>query len=1253
MLVVAACLAAGSGFAGDGVRMPVSAAGNPLYLKGLSERPWWNADWAYRLPIVVSEMSTNRTDETVIEFEADLGRKATPESVRIVTPWETEVPCYAEAVSSTVVRVFFKTSLRGAENKPFFVYFGNDKATRGEQPEDVRLKVGARTATLENGALSVDFVTDTESRNHISRFHINGSPARSDLTTEADGTPSRGLGLMPHLPYPDCEIHRYSNRAEVIRSNPFVRTLRIENEIFIADYSLRSGSPRLDIRYTLKRPVGATFQTCWGLGGGGAHDVLRYPALNGVHELKACLDAVTDAGGWPGVWNFGQWFDEGWFQLEDTVTGLKLAQFFPERLFGGVSFGSTHTYSERFEVTLTSGGLDRAEWTADVAVVASPVSVGRLRELYAVWSQPPKVMAGEVEPRREIPVRRLDLSRDFIVDFNVYYNMGDAIPLDQKGWAERMVTRSRELGANAVRLSGVGFRTTVPLTKAEFDRQKALINGEKYHYVEFKHEWKPEMAEQGQMRSLIDAYHRRGMPVYYWGNFQMHGLINGDAVLDPEYQEVDLEYARRLAKMGFDAIWNGPQSHEGPHIPRKYASARGTKYWEWKSELRKDFFDVMAAMRDYNRRFYEAVKAVSPKTPVLFWTSDQGALSREMQTIESSQYCDFTQMELVGLSNHGIARMRTYFNNEPRTCYHHFYLFNTSDKVRTDYCEWPFIHGVNGFTVEHEGYSRTEPEVIDTDADFFRFTEYTGLGALAKDQVPVKQIAVFRDSAAFRDDVIAGRNRGDYQDRLCENWTTLKNFQVDLIQNRFFDEKSLSRYAVVAVPYDRCMTKAQFAELAKYVKAGGVAYVEGKDFPFAKAAAKGGVKSPDGLYTVQSFGKGKLCYSGESLSADMARIGTLARALIKEAGQKRAFAYLDDAEYLTDSCLRGNGKGRYIFGAIAKATRKNEPTLTGRVEFGVPLPKPCYALNVKTGERQAITNSLSFTVLKDEAAIFLIGDEAFTRVPVFMELGVASAGAANSRTPIRPSAKNREEIAALGDFRPLKYLVLAHRWNSQTVRIQRPEKNLFDVDYFLGDEPAERISAAIDAARIVHVQTSSNAHDVVFRDCGERLKALLKRGGMLIMDRSPTGAAARRFFKEVGVADPNLTGYDRRNGDTSAVYEEQYDRADRPFKKGGNHWHQFQLAFLGWDKAKQFAPIRSQADRDHPTVVVQEKVLGEGIVVFTQDTRGFQDFYENRDFGDNVHRLLVGDLGAYLHKAELLRGGPGEPFGMPYISGNR
>lgn len=93
------------------------------------------------------------------------------------------------------------------------------------------------------------------------------------------------------------------------------------------------------------------------------------------------------------------------------------------------------------------------------------------------------------------------------------------------------------------------------------------------------------------------------------------------------------------------------------------------------------------------------------------------------------------------------------------------------------------------------------------------------------------------------------------------------------------------------------------------------------------------------------------------------------------------------------------------------------------------------------------------------------------------------------------------------------------------------------------------------------------------------------------------------------------------------------------FGQAGGH----DIAFTDWSKERQEPLYFVSRDRGFATALIQQNVLGKGKVVFNALSRSFNDWYENKIFGNAVLSWLIGmPTDEHRKKSEAYTGGPGE-----------
>lgn len=1276
--VMAAALAAFA-FAGA-EKMPVSGTANPLYLEGIESRPWWNAKCEWRLPIVVAEMSTNAAAGFVVEAEVDFGRKVNAMSIRVVTPWETEVASCAEQFSDTRAKVWFKTDLRAAQNRPFFLYFS--EAGGGERAKsvatDVRLVETESGYTLANDALTVGFSKVSNAMETMTRFKINGSLAADEFVRLPWGDAS--CPLRPEFHGCNSLSREFSHRSTVKTDNPFVKTVRFENDIYVAEYTLYSEARQLEYAFFPKDPKAHPLRRVdvnWASGGGWAWDDLMYPSLSGkVNSMRVMLDFRSDSGGCVDYPDLGSWMKEGWYAIRDQKLKTSVGQFFAPHETERVD--SIH-FTGREEGEWMQLKYDRSPRTEiRGAIFGTQGDASDIARCAALWANPPRVLVGTATPRREIAVAKCDLSLDCVFNYAVPTLLPaggwqilntNMTPVVAGSWLENYRNRLRYLGANAAFVSqGFAF-TELPVSDDLHARVAATMQADKT--VPPVRPAALCRARAEYTRKFIDYLHRDGMSVFYWGQFMNNRFQPWDAKYVRERQDLEIEVSLAAMDLGYDAVWAGLMNAEDPpwqtHLVKQYTR----DFWRYPKAQREEFFATVDNTLDAARRLRKAIKAKDPKGKLLLWGCDLGPLRNDKFSIELAGDCDVIQEELMpGAARHfervkfGSARMRGMFNNERATVYNHFWAMYMGDDWRIGNCDMPFVFGVNGFNQESEDYSQCDQEIVETTADFFRFLSYTGLDRRVAKMTPVKFYTLFRDWRCHRDDIMNDRTDmrkySDYgqgpftfHDGQANFWASAKAIQLDFTLNRFLTSDNLKRYPILIVPHNRMLTRDDLKIIVAYAKEGGVAYFDGPDTPAAKLFEKGAepVAFAGGLDLLQrKVGKGLLVYSQKELSdarANLKPSAPLRRALARLAGRVEPVevepAYSDSV----DAMLRSDGKD-YFLGTYARYMPGSTSAVV-RVKLNLT-EKGLKVIDLKRGTVAPFTGEIVYEQRHGECAYFLIGSEL--KMPEFKFAKGGAFGAKAGVSLAKGAVANLKRREKLGDFRPFGAVLFL--WESKDGGdnyFVRPEENGMDVKAFrkTGFVPGS-FEEALASASLLHIKSPADQHDVLFVKCAAAIREFIARGGVLMFDCHQPSRTAAEFLKSIGVTPPGGRVYSFPGMEQSRACEFVGDpkhqlvtkpwRIDQPWVghnlNHGNVYH-------SWDESKQWAPFRPKANHKYAMTIIQEQVLEKGKVCFSDNDSGYTRHYESITYGDNLYSYLLGmDMKEHLEKSKFYRGGPGK-----------
>jgi len=199
------------------LELPVSATANTAYLTSMSERPWWNKAWKRRAPLLVSSRSEVSSGKTIVDSIVDFGEKVNPDEVRLVTPWETEVPCVCEPFSETAIRLLFKTRLRIQENKPFLVYWGNPAAKKPVVETVLQMWENGEDLRIANGVLDLTFDKTHRTEGLLKHLRVIASQTPDELYN---------LAAQSHVQV-SFEVPEYSGEVDAIGVLRILEAVRI------------------------------------------------------------------------------------------------------------------------------------------------------------------------------------------------------------------------------------------------------------------------------------------------------------------------------------------------------------------------------------------------------------------------------------------------------------------------------------------------------------------------------------------------------------------------------------------------------------------------------------------------------------------------------------------------------------------------------------------------------------------------------------------------------------------------------------------------------------------------------------------------------------------------------------------------------------------------------------------------------------------------------------------------------------------
>jgi hypothetical protein len=982
---------------------------NYLYLKKMPSKLWWNKDFKYRMPILISETIGKKREKAIVDFICDFGRKVNPDSVRVVTPWEEEVSSQVTFVSDNKTEIIFKTSLRKYQNKPFFIYFGNPNSQKPDYDTDLSMKWKKGEINIRNEKIQVVFSANHKRSAKIKKFRISGSSVENQLTERNTGVTWAGFDLGK------IEV---SEKPEVKLDGLFKKTLEYKAKDFSLEYSIYSFSPRIDYKII---PHGARYLktvTKWVAGGGDAYDTFYYEGLKGPMHFKAGPDKSSDKGDVYPNKKLTKWMREGWAALQDrkrdetvgsfwNLKAMKNFRYYSQYINGGETFFIDFSPKEPVTGALIA---IKGNWKA-------------FRNDYIDWKNPPVVNQGKTQEfNLNIQPKRPNFVKDFTRDFK-FSTVRDGQRITDD-FAVHMVKNIRKLSGNAAKLN-IYHAESIPLTKELYERYKKVYK--KYYKSIWKPkkfpEYKASMATDTYLQGLIKAAHEKGLAVRTWNIFCPIRHYKKSYINDPVAKAVLLDIYKAIAASGIDLLQTSC-SNEWAKPPAECGSVKGP-FWD-KADV---WFERNNEYVEFAKHVHKEIKKDYPNLPINTLCSVDGWLPKLQFMDEKAPYLDTVENEFcpgmipnMHSLKYGIKRMHGIFGNDGRTIQHHFYYYTPNPLYRVSEMELPMIFGVKSFSHEDIKLSINNPELNEITADFYRLTDYTALDKFVAGCAPYKFIAIIRDGHEVKNDIRAKRlalfpGKYSLHEARCKQLMTLKNIPMDLVFNRFFKKDEFNKYKLVFVPSDRSLKNEYVKELAEYVKEGGCVIAEGSVVDNKLFAELAGVKkigdvkhkadidsismtapvSVEGQSAkellndsagkpaifINKVGKGKVVYSPYILTDDLNNSKEkelFIRKLICDLVGNGPIVPSENLVAQIDSSLLANGANEYFFGVYNPAS---ETRLNTEIALDIPRNKKLFVLNMKTGERAAFNGKVKVDIAPLQTGFYVIGTDQTTALPEF------------------------------------------------------------------------------------------------------------------------------------------------------------------------------------------------------------------------------------------------------------------------------
>ncbi|MCX6984994.1 MAG: hypothetical protein NT118_09645, partial [Lentisphaerae bacterium] len=846
---------------------------------------------------------------------------------------------------------------------------------------------------IYNEKIQVWLTADQKQSGKIRKLRIIGSPVSNQLTERNTGVSWAGFNLGEQaIGETPIEI---SEKPVIKVSGPLKKMVEYSTKDFLIQYSVYSFSPRVDIRLISKGAETVKTVTKWVAGGDDAYDMFYYEGGNGPLQLKAGPDFMSDKNDvYPNL-ELTKWMKEGWAALSDGKANETVGCFFDR---GAI------TYFNYYSQTINGGETFSINFKlkdpVTVALSAIKGNSDLFRAAYIEWKNPPIISLGSAQAYENITGKPPKVLSGFTRGY-MFADDRDGMRFTDD-FADHLVGNIRALGGNYAKfvLRNLSvFPLSVPLSEKEYEDYGKIYK--KYYNAE----WTPIKfgkydtdipAANSYLCKLIEAAHRKGVAVSNWLFFCPFIYGREGYIRDAEFQDCMVDLYKRMASCNIDML-NIPVGREGAYVPPE---AEGAPVFLLGKADADAWFKYQKPYVELAERMRRELKKINPDVTLNTLCSFDGVVDREMFMDEKAPFLDTGEIELCpGMTpdmprlKYGVKKMHGVFGNDGRSIQHHFYITG----------------------------------------DFYRLTDYTGLGNFIAGAIPYKFMAVFRDSDAFKDDIRNKKTSFAFsaemgeQDARCKQLAVIKNIPLDVIFNRFFKAEELRKYKLIFIPSDRVFSNECEKELEKYVQDGGCVISEGNTVDNNLFAKFAGVKkvndnsvkadisgipmkasvsvTAEGAEVLTSDskgspaifiiarGKGKVIYSPYILTDDIINSREkefFIRGLITKLAGAGPVIPAENNQIPFDSSLLVNGN-EYFLGVYNSSTK---PLLT-ELKLDIPKAANFFLLNVKTGKRTPFTGAFKTDIDPLQTGFYIIGSDKTTEIPE-LQKAVLNGGSSSS-----------------------------------------------------------------------------------------------------------------------------------------------------------------------------------------------------------------------------------------------------------------
>lgn len=830
---------------------------NLLYGSHLSEQPWWDKKWEYRIPVIVHEPIGKRRYNIVLSLSYSFPEKISPSSIRVVSATGEELISQIYQSNGKTEILFFLDELLPHQNLPLYIYFSEKKMDLPDYPTDLKRisvvnRLQGKNYLLENNKLKIEIGKDT------GLLYV----LKIKAGTEKNQVPQYGkyMGQSP------CGFG-FGGESRIIEEGPLRVTIEYKKENDIFQCSLLSKSNLIHFRGFR---IGGRCRR-WRPGGDGINDSFFYETDKGIKEIKLTLKHYL-----PYKPNFIKFMKEGWYGVCDIRKKECVGEFFDLENVPSLKVAE-HFTGNRWYIL-----YKKAEEWVEGALIGIKGDWKDVRGCYINWKNPPEIYTGKIEKIKDIPVKVPEWGKDSIRIIPYSYVWYEAVRNtgSPEEVAKSIVSEVIRWGGNYINISG---GSTNPIWRSKWRKDT------RYH----KKDWII-------LDPLIEEAHKRGVGV----RLALHGYPGfvtpeGEKMCIIKHYNLHMEAYKEISSYDIDCF--SPICEPPPRINSKEAENRFRRKYkiEFKNlsrdqlnalfteQARKELLFRMESLNEYIKGMVGIFRKKNPKTILTVCASPNnlGKFDSFYDFETLYKYLDSPSMDLYGTQTDFLRYWITYLRGlsgnglYPRKTIHCWTgCTNEVKKARVNSMlhllygnPYPMFFGAFGSNM------LKHPEVGEEVKNIYEFLKYTGLGKLLVECPPLKFIGVYRDRNGFIDSIKKGESvRGTggttKYTRMVGKRVLIPNIPTDIIVSHFLKTSYLNLYKVVIVPSDPVLSDRDAKEFLKYAFQGGILILEGETIRNKAISKKLNVSVKKDLEKgnwIIDFGKESYKYSGRKFSIEL------------------------------------------------------------------------------------------------------------------------------------------------------------------------------------------------------------------------------------------------------------------------------------------------------------------------------------------------------------------------------------------------